>query len=179
MIVNVMIGCGGPAKPDESAAASVKCNAFVEFYCTRYGECIDATDAEIATCESRLSDAVDCVRAQAVSSGYDRCWDSLADDSCGAVTAALPAACTGVILLPDAVAQCQTLVSQFCDELVSCDFYSDSGSCIQDATVNFECENAVGVSSDYNTCLAQLGGRSCSAVENGIPTACEGAIFMR
>lgn len=171
--------CGGPPEPAESATAAVKCSAFVEHYCTRYAECVEGTDEQIAQCQSDVDELLDCNRALAVSDQYSKCWSQISDNECSAIIKAVPVACNDVIFVPSAVADCQQLTSEFCSELFGCGTYNSLAECVDAAGAVLDCAQAVETTSNFSACIAALGQRSCSDVEAGLPSICQGVVLTQ
>lgn len=171
--------CGGPAEPEASASAAEKCAAFIEHYCTRFAECVDATDAQIVQCQSDVDALLDCSRALAVSDQYSTCWSQISDSECAALTEAVPSACNDVIVVPSATADCEKLTGEFCDELVACGAYQTTGECADIAGSVLDCSTAVETTANFTACLSALGGRSCAEVEAGLPAVCAGVVLTK
>jgi hypothetical protein len=112
LVLTALPGCGSADDPEK---AKQQCEDLVARFCTSAFSCavsgglVDASvkESEIATCKADAAEAVECKRAQSVTSSYDLCMSKLANPPCDefnrafmAGTLQLPAECNGVILVP-------------------------------------------------------------------------------
>jgi len=83
----------------------------------------------------------------------------------------------------DPVAQCNDLLSQYCARAVDCGFSASMPSCLADLKTSLDCNRAVSVSKDYDTCLNQLATYSCGVLSNGttlnIPQSCAATLTLK
>jgi hypothetical protein len=122
-IANLALACGlaflalqGCSSSSDSENPKRQCDDLIATLCTSVADCevsgglIQASErpSEVDACSSAARQALDCSRAQGVSSSYDACMTKLANPPCDDVNQAiidgtlpLPSDCEGVILIGD------------------------------------------------------------------------------
>jgi hypothetical protein len=82
---------------------------------------------------------------------------------------------------PTPIEKCQALVSAVCNKLVACNLTPTTSSCAADAATALDCQRAVGVSANYETCMAEVTGATCDNVQasNQLPASCSKTITLK
>jgi len=118
MLVGVLVVVALPAcgSSDDDGNAKQQCDALVNRFCESAVGCevsgglITASEqpSELATCKKDANAAVECPKAQSVTSSYDACMSKLSNPPCDEVnraiqsgTLGLPSECEGVVLVSD------------------------------------------------------------------------------
>ena len=114
LVVLAVPACGG--SDDDTGNAQQQCDALVNRFCESAIGCevsgglITAAEkaSALASCKTDANNAVECSKAQRVTSSYDACMSKLSNPPCDEVnqaikdnTLGLPSECEGVILVSD------------------------------------------------------------------------------
>lgn len=72
--------------------------------------------------------------------------------------------------------QCNVVYSSICSVFFECHYFTSEESCVESHTVQVDCARATGVSSGYDTCIADIAALTCPGAQ--WPESCKGIIEM-
>ena len=165
------LGCAhGDADDPPSGAAdttqqrSEACVKFQKSFCT-WDVTMCSVDT-MATCQDTAS-SLFCTSDDKANA----CTAAIPTASCSA----LPAACTGVIDPAPAIADCNTLLDDYCAASERCG-QGKKADCLSLNAASMDCAHAIGASPAIGTCYSDLSSASCDTVAQSLPTSCTGVI---
>ena len=163
-------GCAhGDADDQPSAAGSTQqrseaCVKFQKSFCT-WDVTMCSADT-MASCQDTAS-SLFC----ASDDKANACTAAIPTASC----AALPTACTGVIDPGPAIADCNTLLDDYCSASERCG-QGKKADCLTTNAASMDCAQAIGASPTIGTCYTDLSSVSCDTFAQSLPTSCTGVI---
>jgi hypothetical protein len=103
------------------------------------------------------------------------CLDQLDGADC---TSSLSACTFEAVADPaPAIAACKTFVTEICKRSVACGASTDQATCEAEAQTQIDCDRALGVSPDFDTCVEAIRSMDCNA--EALPDPCVGAIKLQ
>jgi hypothetical protein len=102
------------------------------------------------------------------------CLDQLAGAHCGS---SLPACTLEAVADPaPAIAACNTFVTEICERSVTCGTSPDQATCEAEGHAQLDCDRALGVAPDFDTCVEAIRSLDCGA--EALPDSCAGVIKL-